>query len=100
MNKRCAELARDAPLVARWVPAERVLAAESRAKVPVLVRVVDGNLGFETDFQSEGQPTNNFRQEKNLGCPVKHGFQGSLQTEHAGRKKNVRWCCALRFMLC
>ena len=71
---RLAKLAGDATLVSRGVSPQRVFPTKAWAQVAPLERVVDGDLWLETDLQGEGQPTNDFRQEKNLGGPVKDGF--------------------------
>ena len=75
---RLTQLAGDAALVSRGVSPQGVLATETRAQVTPLVGVVDGHLRFETDLEREGQTTNNFGQEENLGGAVKDGFPRSL----------------------
>lgn len=45
-----AQLARDAPLFARGVPAQQVLAPEPRTQGALFERVVDGDFGLHRDF--------------------------------------------------
>ena len=71
---RLTKLAGDTPFVSRGVSPQCVFPTKAWAQVAPLEGVVDGDLWLETDLQCEGQPTNDFSQEKNLGGPVKDGF--------------------------
>ena len=79
-----AELARDAPLLARGVPAERVLAAEARRQRALLERVVDRHLGLPEVLHRQRHPAKHLREEQRLRGGVQH-CEGRERTAEEGR---------------
>lgn len=76
---RClAQFTGDAPFVPTGITAQGVLPSEAGGKVPLLVRVIDGDFRFEGDFTGEPEGTPDFGHEEDFGGAFKNVLPGCL----------------------
>src|SRR5258708_27367880 len=73
---RLAQFARDAPLLADRIAAQRVLATKARAQHALLVGVVERRLGLEHVAEGQPQARQQLRQEQASGTSIekRHGW--------------------------